>query len=61
MSEQRKPFNVQMKAFFGLKEGQNAAGFLAELKEITLQDKREFCQMLNQAGYPTEAPAQPKG
>jgi len=58
-----QPFAVQMKNFFGLKEGQASVSgpgsFISELKALDDKDKAEFTAMLNEAGYPVK-PAETK-
>lgn len=44
-------FVVAMKDFFGLKEGQNAAGFMAEIKALDQNDRAYFKAGLEQNGY----------
>ena len=61
------PFAVQAKNFFGLKPGQKAVGagehgvpsFMDELKALDANDKAEFTDMLNAAGYPVKAKDEP--
>ena len=52
-------FTAQMKRFFGFRDGQNVNDFASELRALSYEEKKQFCQWLNDAGFPTEEPAVP--
>lgn len=55
MAEAPATFAAQMKKFFGFKEGQKLADFMAELKALDGPDREYFTELLNGAGYPVTA------
>jgi hypothetical protein len=51
-----KPFSIRMREYFGYRPGQGANEFAAELKALSHEDKVEFAEMLNSAGFPCAPP-----
>ncbi len=43
-------FTARMKAYFGLREGENIMGFAQELKALSYQEKCQFHEMLVKGG-----------
>lgn len=52
-------FVSQMRNFFGLLPGQSLLDFGKEIKALSFQEKLEFADMLNVAGFPTQPPKPP--
>lgn len=52
----KKAFSAQMSNQFK-REGQSVKSFMDELKTLTAKDKADYCQWLNDAGFPTMDPA----
>lgn len=57
MSTEKMSFLKRMRDFFGMKSGQTLTDFQAELKALTSKDKEDLVNYFNQAGMPTEMPA----
>ena len=53
-----KSFVRQMLDYFGMLPGQSSMQFAAELRALTVEDKREFAGMLCAAGFPCALPEQ---
>lgn len=51
MANKSMPFATAMKDYFGLKEGQNAMGFMQEIKALDDADRAYFKALLIGAGY----------
>ena len=51
--EKTKSLTMQCKTFFGLLSDQRLQDFVAELKELTDQDKEDLIRYFNEAGMPT--------
>lgn len=43
---------TQVRAFFGLKNGQDAKGLAAEVAALSMDARMEIAALLRQAGYP---------
>lgn len=52
-------FTGCMKPYFGLLPGQTIGQFAADLKLIPYEDKLEFAEMLNGAGFQCDPPTPP--
>lgn len=50
-----KSLSAALKAFFGTKPGQSLTDFMAEVKELTPEDRAYFTTHLAAAGYVIEA------
>jgi hypothetical protein len=44
-------FMVACKEYFGFREGQNLSGFMAEIKELTDDDRAYFTALFPSVGY----------
>ena len=51
--EKEKSLVMRCKQHFGLKPGETLLEFMAELKKLTDQDKKDLVQAFNDAGMPT--------
>lgn len=50
-------FAAQMKNYFGFRPGDKVADFMKEIKALDENDRAQFTEMLNGAGYPVIAAA----
>jgi hypothetical protein len=50
-------FAVEMKNFFGLLPGTTIKDFAAELRELSISEKKEFAEMLRGQGIQCDEPA----
>lgn len=53
-------FASAMKQFFGLKTGQTIMQFGAELRDLSLDEKKQFAEMLRGQGIECDDPIPPK-
>lgn len=47
----KKGVPVVLKEFFGLKKDQDLRGFLAELKELSMEEKEQLAEGINNGTY----------
>ena len=49
-------FTARCRTFFGKRPGDTLMDFAKELRELTNEDKLEFCEEFNAMGLPTALP-----
>jgi hypothetical protein len=47
----KNSFVACMKNYFGLKQGQTSVEFMKEFKELTVEDRKYFADLLPTVGY----------
>jgi hypothetical protein len=47
----KNSFVACMKHYFGLKQGQTSVEFMKEFKELTVEDRKYFADLLPTVGY----------